>query len=186
MKNPEKKRNLLTSFVFDGLLLIALGIFMLVWPEKAQKTICIIVGAVLALMGLVKGVFFFRKPKEERSTVELLLAILLFGAGIALSVASSFFAQYFYLIIGIILIFGALMMFIRAIQVRKEESSRFFTALAFAALTLVFAVIICINPAAFANFITRLHGASLVVEGLGMIIVLRSMQKKAEKEKESK
>lgn len=184
MKKSEKKRSLLTSFVFDGLLLIALGVFMLVWPEKAQKTICIIVGAVLGLMGLAKGFFFFKKQEEERSTLELLLAILLFGAGIALLVASSFFAQYFYFIIGIILAFGALMMYIRAFQVRKEASSRFVTALAFATLTLIFAVIVCINPAAFANFITRLHGASLIVEGLGMIIVLRSMQKKAEKETE--
>lgn len=185
MKNPEKKRSLLTSFVFNGLLLIALGIFMLVRPETAQKTICIIVGAVLGLMGLAKGFFFFKKQENERSTAELLLAVLLFAAGIALLVASSFFAKYFYIVIGVILVFGALMMFIRAIQVRKEESSRFVTALAFAALTLIFAVIVCINPAAFANFITRLHGASLLVEGLGMIIVLRSMQKKAENEKET-
>ena len=111
MKNPEKKRSLLTSFVFNGLLLIALGIFMLVRPETAQKTICIIVGAVLGLMGLAKGFFFFKKQENERSTAELLLAVLLFAAGIALLVASSFFAKYFYIVIGVILVFGALMMF---------------------------------------------------------------------------
>ena len=41
---------------------------------------------------------------------------------------------------------------------------------------LIFAVIILINPVQFANITTHIQGAALVIEGIGMIIVLRNLK----------
>lgn len=50
----SKASKLFRSYFFDGLLLIALGIVMLVWPEGSLKTLCVIIGAIVAAMGLIK------------------------------------------------------------------------------------------------------------------------------------
>ena len=184
MKGKIKK--LLLSYIFDGLVLIALGVAMLVWPEESLKTLCIIVGSLFILVGFVKIVGFIVNKSGERTAGELFVGILQFAFGAALVIKSGFFIDVFQVITGVILIYGAILMFIHAFKLRVYKGVMFALSLIFASITAVLAVIIIINPSQVASFMTQLHGISLVIEGVAMLMVLHRINpvrqaRKAEK-----
>ena len=166
-------KELLKSYFFDGLFLIALGIIMLLWPEGSMMTLCIIIGAALMIMGLLKVIGNFSAGDASPRTSGLTLGLVQAGIGAALMVAPEFFIAVFQFIAAVLLIYGAVLMFIQAYRLRKERDVMFTLSLIFASLTTLLAIIIFINPRSFALFMTQLYGISLIVEGLAMIIVLR-------------
>lgn len=171
-----EKRNFLRSYIFDGIILALLGIAMLVWPDNALKVLCVVVGGLVAVMGFIKFAFFLANNKAVRKTSDLIIGIIQIALGIALIIASDFFISLFFVVAGIILVYGALLMFIRAFQLLKVKGWLFALSLIFAVVTLAFAVIIFINPIQFAEFVTRIQGAALIIEGIGMIIVLKNVK----------
>ena len=74
-------------------------------------------------------------------------------------------------------LYGAALMFAQAWMLRSFRGRDFTLALVCACVTLVLAVIILVDPVAFASFITQLHGIALIVEGLSMLLVLRKVKK---------
>lgn len=178
-KKPEalskKVIDLLKSYVFDGFLLIALGLVMLIWPEGSLKTICIVAGIIIGVMGLVRCIAFFVDKKKDQSPTDLLMGVILLAAGVALIVRSDIFINAFQYITGVILIYGAILMFAQAYTLRHEKGPMFVFSLVFSIITTALAIVILINPFSSAIFITRLHGIALIIEGLSMIGVLRKI-----------
>ena len=67
----------LKNFVVDAILLIALGLVMLIWPQYSLKIIFTWIGIGLIFMGAVKGIIFFtQKNKEDRRIADLLVGLL--------------------------------------------------------------------------------------------------------------
>ncbi len=172
----EKISKMLKSYFFDGFLLIALGVVMIVWPKQSLSILCDIIGAVIIVMGLIKLITFFAGKKEEKEAKDLLVGIIQLALGTALIVKADFFITAFQIITAIILAYGAIVMLCHAIALRKIKGPMFVLSIIFGIITLVLAVIIFIDPAAFAEFKTQLHGISLIVEGLAMIIVLSKVK----------
>lgn len=177
----EKRKSIFRSFVFDGILLIALGLALAIWPDVALEIICVIIGAVIGVMGLIRCIIYFIVKDENSKASDLLLGILQICIGLAFIVARLFFIKSFFIIFGVMLIYGSLMLLIRAFLLRAVGGITFTTAIAFGLITLALGIIIFIQPAAFASFITVLEGISLVIEGLGMIVVLRKAKEEIDK-----
>ena len=165
----KKITSMFKSYVFDGVLLIALGIAMLIWPQESLKTLCYVIGAVFAAMGIIKVIAFLAKKSKNSSG--MFVGLLQIAIGCALIFASDFFISFFHFITAFILLYGAIMMFINAFNLRKVFGMMFMISLIFAVITLVFAIIILTNPA----FLIQLGGIALIVEGLAMVVVLRTV-----------
>ena len=176
-----KIKNLLRSYFFDGLLLTALGIAMLIWPGKALETLCIIIGGGLVFIGLLKIISFFISKSGSGDPSDLLIGIIQSVAGVFFIVKPNIFIESFFIITGVLLIYGAILMFARAYNLRSIKGPMFTFSLIFAVITTVLAVIILINPESFGEFIFQLRGISLIVEGVSIMIAL-SKTKKAIKE----
>ena len=176
----ESQGRVLRSILFDGLLLTALGVVVIIWPETALKIFCIISGAVIAAMGLIRCIVFFVNKNGDHTAWDLILGIIQIALGVVLIIARESIIKSFFILSGILLLYGALMMIIQGIMLRKDKKA-LVACIIFAVIMIALGVIVLINPASFAKFVTRLQGASLVVEGIGMIIVAfiaRSKQKK--------
>lgn len=172
-KNAKK---LFGSVIFDGILLIVLGLVMIIWPNESLKTLCIIIGAVLGIMGLIKIIVFFTKASEFRTAGEIIVGIIELAFGIALIAASGFFITVFQYIIGVILAYGAITMFINASNTSGLSKGMSTMSIIFGVLTALLALIIFFKPAAFASFMVQLEGVALMIEGIASIIVLRQMK----------
>ena len=171
-----EKKTFLRSSIFEGILFILLGVAILVWPDHALKTLCIIAGIAVGLMGVLRIIFFFRTPKEERKIGMIIVGVLQLAFGIALIAASEFFINLFFVITGIMLVYGAFLMFFRAVQLRRVKGIMFALSIIFGIIYTILAVIIFMNPEGFAQFVTRIQGIALIFEGLGIIIVLRNLK----------
>lgn len=172
----EKITELFKSYIFDGILLMVLGLLLIVWPGGALNVLCILMGAAVAIMGILKMISFFRRSNSERLPSDLLIGVIMLVLGIALIVKADFFIEFFNVVLAIMLIYGAILMFAQAIMLKDEKGLMFILSLVFSVITLILAVIIFINPVGFASFMTQLRGISLMVEGLAMILVMRSMK----------
>ncbi len=170
-------KDILKNYMLDGILLILLGIAMLIWPNSSLKALCIIIGIALCVIGLVHVLGFFASKDATRSPQQLIGGILPLALGILLIAASGFFIGAFQFVCGLLLLYGAALMFAQAWMLRSVRGLDFTLALVFACVTLVLAVVILIDPVAFASFITQLHGISLIIEGLSMLLVLRKVKK---------
>lgn len=170
-------RKLLRSYLLDGVLLIALGAAMLIWPESSLKALCVILGALAAVMGALRLAAYFVSKDGDRSAADLLSGVLQLILGVALIAASDFFITVFQYVVAICLAYGAILLFRQVLALRAAGGPTLILALVFAVLTAILAVVIFLNPAAFAAFMTQLEGVSLIVEGVGMILVLRQFQR---------
>lgn len=168
-----KMKKLLNSYLFDGLLLIALGIVMLLWSGVPLKVLCSIIGIVLIVLGAIKAISFIANKDKNRAITSMLVGILQLVAGIILIEKSDFFVGFFQYITAILLLYGCILLFWQAYKLREEKGTMFTASIVFACVTLVLAIVMFANPAALASFITQLNGVSLIIEGLAMIIALR-------------
>lgn len=172
----EKIKKLFASYIFDGFLLVALGVVMLIW-NVAVDILCYVIGGSAAVLGLIKVILFIVNKKGDRKTLNLLMGLLLFAFGLAVVIKPSLFINIFQIITGVILVYGAILMLIHAFKLRKEKGPMFIMSLVFAGITIVLAVIVFIDPfdpGTRARIIV--HAIALIVEGLAMISVLHQIK----------
>ena len=170
-------KDALKSYLFDGILLILLGLVLLIFPDTSLSTFCMVAGVVLAIMGLVKIIFFAANLGGVRRGVDIPIGLAQIALGVALIVKPGFFISLFQIVVGVILVYGSLLMVTRAFRLREVRGPLFTLSIVFGVLTLVLGVVILVNPAQTAAFIVQLMGAALVVEGLSLVIVMHSAKK---------
>ena len=107
-----EKKSYLKNYMFDGIILAALGLIMLVWPNEALKVLCCVSGGLLAVMGFIRLALFLMSSKEDRTVSALIIAILQLAVGIVLIIASDFFVKLFFIVTGLLLAYGAILMFV--------------------------------------------------------------------------
>ena len=169
----EKIKKIIRSYWFDGILLICLGALILIWPDATPTILCIVTAVMLIILGLIKIIGFFVSKSGERKALALLIGLLQLAAGIAILVKTDFFIDFFQIISAVLMIYGCILMFVQAFDLRKEKGARFVTSIVFGIITLVLAVFMLINPAFMLEIMAYVTGIALIVEGLAIIIVLR-------------
>lgn len=168
----SQKSSIRRSYFIDGLFLIALGLFMLIYPGDSLKIVCTVIGAVIAVMGVIKVITFFTNG-ADKPWIDLGVAIVQVAVGVLLITRSNTFISAFNIIVGIVLLYGAITMLVGAIRIAKATGITFVLSIVFAVITGILAVIILANPAGFASFIEQLRGIALIIEGMEMLLVLR-------------
>ena len=169
------------SYIFEGLILTAIGVVLVIWPNEALNIMCIAIGAFLILLGLIKLILFFSKNKDNRKILALLIGIVETALGIVMILSSRSFVDFFQIVTGVILIYGAVIMFFGALRLRMLPGPLFIISILLAILTFVLAVVMLINPTQFASFMTQLMGVSLAIEGVSMIIVMSKIKRELDK-----
>lgn len=176
----SKLKKLIFNYIFDGILLILLGLAMIIWPDTALTILCYVTGGVLIVLGIIKGIIFFSNKGSDKVIPEILIGVTEIIFGVILIVMPWFFIEFFQIITGIVLIYGSILMFIQAYRLNAAKDKSYVVSLVLALITLVLAILILIDPQFFAQARTVIHGVSLIIEGFSMIIALRKAIKKPE------
>ena len=85
----QKTKKLFSSYIFDGFLLVALGVIMLIWTGTYDM-LCYVIGGIAALLGALKVVSYIINRSGERKALNLLMGVVLFAFGLALIIKPSF------------------------------------------------------------------------------------------------
>ena len=172
-KHMKKIINALRNYIIDSILLILFGLVMIIWPNYSLKIIFSFIGLGLIIMGLVKEILFFSEnSKNNRRILDPIVGVIQLGVGIFLNVKSEFFASRFPLVAIGLLAYGAVLMLIRAVRIRKGNEKSFLISLVMGIITLVLAVIIFLNPAFIAGIIMQMTGVFLAFEGIALLVVM--------------
>ena len=174
----KRVSNALKNYIFDAILLIALGLVMLIWPQWSLQIIFKWVGIGLIATGLIKGLIYFtKKDKNERSTPDLLVGIAQLAAGIFVVVKAEFLASHFPIVAAILLFYGAIMMIVRAVRMKDGDQKKFKLSLILGIVTLVLAVVVFVHPAMLANLMMQTAGIAMIIEGISLLIVMAQKEK---------
>lgn len=168
-----KLRNILSSHYFEGAALLLFGLIMLLWPLNAKKIICVLMGCILILLGAILIVSFLKKMGVGHP-LELFGGLLSFALGIEMLARPSTFIVVVQVVMSITLIYSAILLFLQAYLLRNERGSLFVITVIFAVAALFFAVIMLIKPLEVARAFTQVKGASLILEGLAALFVIRT------------
>ena len=169
----KKVSNALKNYIFDAILMIALGLVMLIWSQWSLKIIFTWVGIGFIVTGVIKGLIYCtKKEKKERSVADLLVGAAQLVVGIFTVAKAEFLASHFPIVAAILLAYGAIVMIVRAVRIKDGNQNKFRLSLILGIVTLVLAVVVFVHPAMLANLMMQTAGIAMIVEGISLLIVM--------------
>ncbi len=164
------KNKLISSIVF-----LVLGIVLMISPAASLKVFMYVIGGVLLLSALVRILTFFKAKKEDRVPLSLVLGIASAVIGLFFVIAPGFISSILAVVFGVVIILNSLLDLVIAVRLPAGKA----IAVVMALLGLALGILIVINPAAFAEFMTVLIGVSLVYESVVGIVTMLFARKVA-------
>lgn len=137
------------SAIFESLIVVALGILFVVWPDQMAQIVAYIVGIVL----IVKGGFevfnyFMDKGQNDFFNNKLLSGVVSILIGIVALVMGPSIANVFRIVLGILLIYESLVRLNTAIKLHSAGLNIWRVILVFALIILALGIFVTFNDAA--------------------------------------
>ena len=167
----------LTCYIFDGVLIVALGLLVVMAPQASLAFLCLVLGIDLVVMGVMKLVFYAANPYGIRSSANIFVGLAQVALGIWIVCKPDSFVNVFQILTGIVLIYVALLLFCRAFALRGFRGNFFWISLGSGIVSAVLGVVVLLNPMASASAMMVLSGIALMVAGVAIIAVLVSMKR---------
>lgn len=165
------------SYGYSRAIVAALvGLVLVIWPDTAVKSIVIVIGSVLLLLGAVTMIFS-KRPEEDRNRSILSIngaITLIFG--LVLVVFPAFF-------VGIIMfLFGAILLIVGISEVAallsaRNETNAPLSLVAGPIITTLCGVVIFFNPFSTMEWLFVFFGISLLVYSLTEFISTKKLRK---------
>ena len=166
-------RRILSSHFFEGALLIVFGLIMLLFPAPSITVIGIITGAVLLILGATLTVFYIINSKA-RHTLELFAGLICLAFGFEFVFHTNDMEVAMHTILSITLIYTAILLSLQAFDLRYSRGPLFVVTIVFTVIAAAFALVMLLQPHESEDTATRIKGASMVVEGLASLFVIKS------------
>ena len=165
----QKFKDTVDKYHLDGIILLIIGLFMLLWPQASLKILCVLIGIVLIISG---GLTLYNGWKmNDLKGGKLASGIIQIVLGILLIILSWFFVSVILILAGLVLIARCVVLFMRAWQQRYERGADFVISLVIAVIILILGIIMIVNPAGTAAFVAQLAGIALMIIGLAAIFM---------------
>ena len=127
------------NFILTALFCIVCGVVLFVWPDVSARIVCMVLGAILVLMGAVYLVSFFSSPAGSfMKQIHLLLTICFVAIGVWILLKPEFVIRLIPVIVGIIIILHGIYDLQQAVYLCRAKYSFWWLALLFAVLTVAF------------------------------------------------
>nr|WP_308628180.1 DUF308 domain-containing protein [uncultured Eisenbergiella sp.] len=157
----------MTSVVFSALFCILSGIVLFVWPDMSARIVCMVLGAILVLMGVIYLVSFFSAPPGTfMKQIHLALTIVFVVIGVWILLKPDFVISLIPVIVGIILILHGLYDLQQAVYLGRSKYRFWWLALVFAGLTIALGGVLLWNPFEAMSVAIKVIGIFLVFDGL--------------------
>ena len=155
------------NFILTALFCIVCGVVLFVWPDVSARIVCMVLGAILVLMGAVYLVSFFSSPAGSfMKQIHLLLTICFVAIGVWILLKPEFVIRLIPVIVGIIIILHGIYDLQQAVYLCRAKYSFWWLALLFAVLTVAFGGVLIWNPFEAMNIAVKFIGVFLVFDGV--------------------
>lgn len=165
--------NLRTNNIIASVVLAIAGVILLVFPNGTLKTVSIIIGIGLLLFGIISLV---NAIKNQETSFGVAVGVVSIIAGIFFMVRPSFLAALIPFIIGIVMIVNGIVNLITCTNNRALLGRGYGVSMCGAVITLVFGILIVVNPFTTASLATRVIGIGLIISGIENVISYSKMK----------
>ena len=181
----EFLKGLKANYTVSAGLCMALGLVLLIWPGTTTRLVCMLLGSVLlAYGGFQTVVCLINKEKTFFSQGMLIFGIVVAVVGLWILLRPEMIIMAVPLIIGVLIIIHGVHNVIQAVDLQREAYDKWWIALLFGVLTVIFGGLLVYNPFEAAEAAIRIIGISLIYDGASdMWILSRVFKVKRHKEK---
>lgn len=168
-------RKIRNSMICSSALCIIVGLIMLVFPRMTAVTLCVVFGAVLAVMGAVRIVgYLARVDMGYMFRFDLMLGAIQLIVGVLLIAHPGAILAALPVIMGAALMVSGVLKAQLALDARRLGYRRWYLTMLAAVAGIALSVLVICNPFEGAQAIIMVMGISLIVDGaLDMYTVLR-------------
>lgn len=181
----EFLKGLRVNYTVSAVLCILLGLVLLIWPGTTTQIVCMSLGIVLLAYGIIQIVIYlYNRERTIISQGMLLLGIVFAVIGIWILLTPEMIIMAVPVIVGVLIVIHGLHNVVQAIALQKEGDERWWLALTFGLLTVIFGGLLIFNPFGAVEFVVRLIGIFLIYDGVSDIWILsRVFKVKRDKER---
>lgn len=178
-------KRLKANYTVSAGLCMALGLVLLIWPGTTTRIVCMLLGSVLLAYGGFQTVIcLMNKEKTFFSQGMLIFGIVVAVIGLWILLRPEMIIMAVPLIIGVLIIIHGVHNVIQAVDLQREAYDKWWIALLFGVLTVIFGGLLVYNPFEAAEAAIRIIGISLIYDGASdMWILSRVFKVKRHKEK---
>ncbi|MBR2785262.1 MAG: DUF308 domain-containing protein [Clostridia bacterium] len=167
----ERVKNYEKASIATSILLIILAFFLIFKPEASLNFIVIVIGAFLALLGIIHMVSYFTSNIENKTiSTELIQGTIYTIIGLFLIFRPSILNEFLGVIIGAWQIIQFIVKFQFAFNLKSASSPTWVLMLVTALVHLVFGLVLIINPFATLATITMVTGIILLITEIGNMV----------------
>lgn len=163
--------------VLSSIVYLVLGLILLFRPGIALVTIVDVLAIMTAVMGVVRLVTYFARKDAvaDGALIKgimylILAAVLHFGAGFIISIIP--------FIMGVLVIISGIVKLQEAMDMMKVKVNGYVPMLLISILSLVFGLVILLNPFATAELLFRIIGIALIYNAVSDLLTVFYFSKK--------
>lgn len=166
-------KKITTFTLITGTIFIAFGIFFLVKPEIALKSMVLIAAALAVIKGIfdIFNYLFSRKKSNKPETSSLIFGLFILALGILLFFNTDFGILFTGFLFALWFAIESIMTLITLKYFRVKSSPAFYIILAFTIIALALSVLMFIRPFYSAMSFTILTGAYFLIQGIVLTII---------------
>ena len=174
------------SSMLSALCFIALGVFLVGWPDLSRIWICRSLGAALLVTGGVYVLFHFVRAKGATVVFQydLILGVVLAIAGVWLLTTPDLIVTFIQYILGVILVVHGVLDLQGAWNLRTARFGGWWIAALIGLLTAALGALILWNPLAGVDGLLILVGLALIYDGASDLVILLQLTHAYPKTKE--
>lgn len=164
--------------ILSSLLCAALGLVLVIWPDISMQIVCIAIGAVLILCGVIRLFgFFLNHDGSVYTQGNLVMGIVLVVVGIWIVATPGKVLVIIPIIVGILIVIHGVNNIQQTITLCKGKYSMWWLALIMAILTIGLGVLLIIRPFAALDTVVMLIGFFLIYDGLSNVWIVSRIAK---------
>ena len=162
------------SCALSALCFIALGVFLVGWPDVSRVWLCRLLGLALVATGGVYVGLQFVRSKETAAALpyEAVLGVVLAVVGVWLLLTPDLLMALLNYILGVLLLIHAVLDLQGALNLRAGGARRWWAAAILGALTAALGALLLWNPFAGIDALLMLMGLALIYDGVSDLAIL--------------
>ncbi len=170
-----KKEGILS--IIESIVFAILGLILVYKPEGTLKIIACILGTIFILFGVFKIInYFYTKGKYDFYNYDLVFGVLALIIGIVTMIYSSTIGTIFRIIIGIWIIYSALIRISLSVKLKTQNLNIWLSSLVLACIMLICGLYITLNSGAIIITIGIMMIVSSVIDIIEDIMFMKSVK----------
>lgn len=169
----EFLKGLRVNYTVSAVLCILLGLVLLIWPGTTTQIVCMSLGIVLLAYGIIQIVIYlFNRERTLISQGMMILGIIFAVVGVWILLTPEMIIMAVPVVVGVLIVIHGLHNVVQAIALQKDGYERWWLALIFGLLTVIFGGLLIYNPFGAVELVVRLIGIFLIYDGISDIWIL--------------